>query len=314
MTTTSTPAAPIEVEKLPYSKRQQAKRRAARNQRRIEQASLRAQSSGIGRTVRYAFLILSVLFILLPVYVLLVTSFKSISDASPARAWNFPSEWIGENWVVAWDTLKGGMMRSAQLVIPSSIISAILGSMNGFVLSRWRFPGANIIFTLILFGMFIPYQAVMIPLLNLVQATNVPNGIPALILVHVIYGIPICTLIFRNYYETIPMELIEAARVDGAGLIRTYFSVVLPISIPSFVVVLIWQFTAAWNDFLFALFLSSKENGPVTLAVQGLGSALLTNYPGQMAGAVIASMPTLLVYILLGKYFMGGLMSGSVKG
>ena len=163
--------------------------------------------------------------------------------------------------------------------------------------------------------MFIPYQAVMIPLLQLILGAGIPSGVPSLIILHVIYGLPITTLIFRNYYMSIPDELVEAARVDGAGMLRTYWSVVLPISIPSFVVVLIWQFTSAWNDFLFAVFFSSSQNGPVTLALNNLANgALLTNHGISMAGALLASLPTLLVYVLLGKYFIGGLMSGSVKG
>src|SRR5690606_19445628 len=143
------------------------------------------------------------------------------------------------------------------------------------------------VFTLILFGMFIPYQAVMIPLLQLMLGAGVPSGVPSLIILHVIYGIPITTLIFRNYYMSVPEELIEAARVDGAGMLRTFGSIVLPISIPSFVVVLIWQFTSAWNDFLFAVFFSSSGNGPVTLALNNLANgALLTNYGISMSGAL----------------------------
>jgi glucose/mannose transport system permease protein len=187
--------------------------------------------------------------------------------------------------------------------------------MNGFVLSRWGFRGADLVFTLILFGMFIPYQAVMIPLNQLMLNLQVPSGVPTLILLHIVYGIPITTLIFRNYYASIPHELIEAARMDGAGMLRTYASVVLPISLPSFVVVLIWQFTSAWNDFLFAVFFSTANTGPVTLALNNLANgAQLQNYGASMAGALLASLPTLVVYIILGKYFVGGLMSGSVKG
>jgi glucose/mannose transport system permease protein len=273
------------------------------------------QRFSAGRTIRYAILLASLVLVLIPVYVLVVTSFKGPGDASPARAWALPQLWTTENWVTAWETLSPSIWRSVQMVVPASIISAFLGSMNGFVLSRWTFRGANIVFTLILFGMFIPYQAVMIPLLQLLLDLQIPSGIPSLILVHVIYGIPITTLIFRNYYQSVPKELIEAARVDGAGMLRTYFSVVLPISIPSFVVVLIWQFTSAWNDFLFAVFFSSSQNGPVTLALNNLANgALLQNYGVSMSGALLASLPTLLVYIVLGKYFIGGLMSGSVKG
>jgi glucose/mannose transport system permease protein len=269
----------------------------------------------VGRTLKYAALIFFVVIVLIPVYVLLVTSFKGTGDASPARAWSLPQVWTLENWQTAWTALSPAILRTLQMVVPSAIIAAFLGSLNGFVLSRWSFKGSNLVFTLILFGMFIPYQAVMIPLNQLVLDLGIPSGVPSLILLHVVYGIPITTLIFRNYYMTVPHELIEAARVDGAGMFRTYWSIILPISIPSFVVVLIWQFTSSWNDFLFAVFFSSSQNGPVTLALNNLANgALLQNYGVSMAGALFASLPTLLVYIILGKYFIGGLMSGSVKG
>ncbi|MGV8965745.1 MAG: carbohydrate ABC transporter permease [Cellulomonas sp.] len=273
------------------------------------------QRFSMARTLKFLAMLFFLLVVMIPVYVLVVTSFKGVGDASPARAWSLPQIWTTENWQAAWTALSPAIFRTLQMVIPAALISSFLGSMNGFVLARWRFPGADLVFTLILFGMFIPYQAVMIPLLQLVLGSGLPSGIPSLIVLHVIYGIPITTLIFRNYYMSVPNELIEAARVDGAGMIRTYFSVVLPISVPSFVVVLIWQFTSAWNDFLFAVFFSSSQNGPVTLALNNLANgALLQNYGVSMAGALLASAPTLLVYILLGRYFIGGLMSGSVKG
>ena len=267
------------------------------------------------RFVRLALLLIGVVLVLIPVYVLIVTSFKTGGDASAARAWALPSEWTLENWAEAWETLSPAMGRSFAMVIPSTIISSALGCMNGFVLSRWRFPGADLVFTFLLFGMFLPYQAVMIPLLSLVLALPIDSGVPSLILVHVVFGIPICTLIFRNYFETVPESLIEAAKVDGAGMLRTFWSVALPISIPGFVVVMIWQFTNAWNDFLFAVFFATPMNGPVTLALNNLANgALLTNYGVSMAGALLASAPTLVVYILLSKYFISGMMSGSVKG
>ncbi|MDO5035124.1 MAG: carbohydrate ABC transporter permease [Actinomycetaceae bacterium] len=282
---------------------------------KVENRSSVNESSRVGTAVRYALLIFFLAVVLIPVYVLLVTSFKGAGEADPSRTWYLPEVWNVDNWQRAWDALAAPLGRTFLLVIPSSIISAILGSMNGFVLSRWRFPGANVVFTFLLFGMFIPYQAVMIPLMKLVLTIGLPNGIPTLILAHVVYGIPITTLIFRNYYESVPNELIEASRVDGAGMLRTYTSVVLPISIPSFVVVLIWQFTSAWNDFLFALFLTNTETGPVTLSLNNLAhGSIMADYGASMAGALIASAPTLIVYVLLGKYFVGGLMSGSVKG
>jgi glucose/mannose transport system permease protein len=269
----------------------------------------------LSRTLKYAGLIFFLVVVLIPVYVLLVTSFKGTGDADPSRAWALPQIWTLDNWVTAWTALSPAILRSVAVVVPSAIIAAFLGSLNGFVLARWSFRGADLVFTLILFGMFIPYQAVMIPLNQLVLDLGIPTGVPTLIMLHVVYGIPITTLIFRNYYMTVPHELIEAGRVDGAGMLRTYWSIVLPISVPSFVVVLIWQFTSAWNDFLFAVFFSSSQNGPVTVALNNLANgALLQNYGVSMAGALFASLPTLLVYIVLGRYFVGGLMSGSVKG
>ncbi|EYT51016.1 carbohydrate ABC transporter permease [Brachybacterium muris] len=269
----------------------------------------------LARTLRYALLLAGVVFVFIPVYVLFVTSFKGVGDASPARAWLLPTTWSMENWASAWEQLAPAIGRTVSMVVPSTIISAVLGCLNGFVLSRWRFPGADIVFTLILFGMFLPYQAVMIPLLELVMALQIPNGVPSLILLHVVFGIPITTLIFRNYFETVPHELMEAAKVDGAGMLRTFWSVALPVAIPGFVVVLIWQFTSAWNDFLFAVFFSTPNNGPVTLVLNNIANgALLTNYGVSMAGALLASLPTLLVYVILSKYFIAGLMSGSVKG
>jgi len=271
---------------------------------------------GLGRTGQYVLLFFFLIVILIPVYVLLVTSFKTDGESLQlTRAWNLPQHWSLDGWKHAWDMLSRPLLNTFLVVIPAVIISSVLGSLNGFVLSRWRFRGANLVFTLILFGMFIPYQAVIVPLTQLLNSLDLKSGIIKLILLHSVYGIPITTLIFRNYYESVPHELIEASRIDGAGMMRTYWSVVLPISIPSFVVVLIWQFTSAWNDFLFALFYNtSKDSTVVTVALNNLASSQNPSYPSNMAGAVIASIPTLVVYILLGKYFVGGLMSGSVKG
>ncbi|HET6737809.1 MAG TPA: carbohydrate ABC transporter permease, partial [Kribbella sp.] len=253
--------------------------------------------------------------VLIPVYVVLITSFKTSGDTTAASQWNLPKEWTLEPWRKAWDVLQPYMIRSLSLAIPAAIISSLIGSMNGFVLARWRFPGANIVFAFILFGMFIPYQAVMLPLRTTFTELDVTRGVPTLIVAHCIYGIPICTLIFRNYYATIvPNEIIESARVDGAGLVQTYLRIILPISISGFVVTLIWQFTSVWNDFLFALFLTQQNNGPVTLGLAALAGGQKVDYAASMAGALITSFPTLIVYILLGRWFIGGLMAGALKG
>jgi glucose/mannose transport system permease protein len=275
----------------------------------------RRRAGWIGPAIRVALLVGFLVIVLIPVYVLLVTSFKARGEISASDAWSLPSDWTTDGWDTAWERLRDPLWRSIQLAVPGAIVSSILGSMNGFVLSRWRFPFSNLVFILMLFGMFIPYQAVMLPLLELViEDANIENGIPALLVTHIVYGIPICTLIFRNYYETIPNDLIEAARVDGAGMLQTYARIIIPLSAPAFVVTLIWQFTSIWNDFLFALFMSSEQNGPVTLALNNLAGGQLSNYQASMAGALIASFPTLLVYIILGRFFLRGLMAGSLKG
>jgi glucose/mannose transport system permease protein len=277
-------------------------------------SAARTSSAIVWRTLRYAILLVFVIVMLMPLYVLIVTSFKAGSEIGVNGQWSLPAHWTVASWEKAWKALGPSFGRTFELAIPVAIISSALGSANGFVLSRWRFPGADLVFTLILFGMFIPYQAVMIPLGQVVHWLGVPRGISTLILVHIIYGIPICTLIFRNYYATIvPGELIEAATVDGAGLLRTFGRVILPLSAPGFVVTIIWQFTSAWNDFLFAIFLSSTRNGPITIALNALAGAQSPDYAAAMAGALITSLPTLAVYVLLGRWFIGGLMAGSVK-
>jgi glucose/mannose transport system permease protein len=218
-------------------------------------------------------------------------------------------------WSDAWDALSPNLANSFKLAIPATIISTVLGSLNGYVLSKWRFPGADIVFTFFLFGMFIPYQAVMIPLAQLFDDIHFWSGIPRLVFAHVIYGIPITALIFRSYYATIPEELMEAARMDRAGMLRTYWSVILPLSAPAFVVCAIWQFTSIWNDFLFAIFLvPDPVSWPVTVALNNTTGSLVTPYNLQMAAALLASLPTLIVYILLGRYFVRGLLAGSLKG
>ncbi|GGM73208.1 carbohydrate ABC transporter permease [Dactylosporangium sucinum] len=281
--------------------------------RKKPRGSVHARSP-LGRVVTYVLLLFFLIIILMPAYVLIVTSLKSGREIGVNGQWNLPSEWTFASWEKAWASLRPSFIRTFELAIPVALISSVLGAANGFVLSRWRFPGADVVFTLILFGMFIPYQAVMIPLRQIVHEIGLPPGISTLIFVHCVYGIPICTLIFRNYYATtVPVELIEASRVDGAGMLRTFRSVILPVSAPGFVVTIIWQFTSAWNDYLFAIFMSNTRNGPVTIALNALAGAQSPDYAASMAGALIASLPTLLVYIVLGRWFIGGLMAGSVK-
>lgn len=262
----------------------------------------------------YLPLILMALFYLLPLYVMLNTGFKSFAEVDLQTMWKLPSGLHFDNFVAAFEKLAPYLWNSFKLVVPAALISSFLGSLNGFVLAKWKFPGADIIFPLILFGMFIPYQSVLIPLVEFMKRINLYGGIPGLMLTHVIYGIPITTLTFRNYYASIPNELVEAARIDGAGMLRSYRYILLPLSIPSFVVVLIWQFTQAWNDFLFAVVITSPSNWPITVALNNMAGSQIIAWNVQMAGAFLAALPTLLVYIFLGRYFLRGLMAGALKG
>lgn len=265
--------------------------------------------------VKYVAAIASVLVVLAPMYLLVVTSFKPPAEVAIPNMWFLPQEWTGDAWVRAWDALYPSLGRTALLAAVSAVLVSLLGALNGYVLSMVRFRGANIVFGAILFGMYIPYQAVMVPLRDVVSTLGLPPGIATLIFVHTVYGIPIGTLIFRNYYiNSVPRSLVEAASVDGAGVFRTFTRVILPISAPGFVVTVIWQFTMVWNDFLFAIFLSNTRDGPVMLALSALAGAQSPDYAQSMAAALIASAAPLLVYILLGKFFIGGLMAGSVKG
>ncbi|MBB6097803.1 glucose/mannose transport system permease protein [Deinobacterium chartae] len=266
------------------------------------------------RVLLYAVLVLLTLAFVLPVYVALNTSLKSFEEVSQSGAFAPVQAPTLAAYLEAFGALKGGLLNSLLLALPATVLSALLGSMNGYVLSKWKFKGADTLFTLLLFGMFIPYQAILIPLFQFLQSIGLAGSLWALILVHIVYGIPITTLIFRNYYAGVPDALIEAAKIDGAGLLGIYRWVLFPLSLPGFVVVCIWQFTSIWNEFLFAVTLTSPATQPVTVALQGLGQGLISHYEVQMAGAVLAALPTLVVYILLGRYFVQGLLAGSVKG
>jgi glucose/mannose transport system permease protein len=279
----------------------------------------------------YLILILFAIWFLTPVYVLVMASIKSQAEAlqlstmwSPPRILGFRSfliAWFGSTQPPATLGLEQGFWNSVSLVIPATLISTFIGSINGYILSKWKFRGADLIFTLMLFGMFIPYQSILIPLVVTYQAfehlTTIQlfSTIPGLVVAHVIYGIPICTLIFRNYYSQLPTEMIEAARIDGANFFSIYRRILLPLSQPAFVVVLIWQFTSIWNDFLFGVTLANTPKVyPITVSLNNIAGSFHVPYNIQMAAALITALPPLLVYIFLGRYFIRGLMAGSLKG
>ncbi len=283
------------------------------------------------RLIIYLILISFAVFYLLPVYLILITSLKQYVDIDIYRMWDLPPVLILDNctngfifcfdsFYEAWfgsEAIIGmgqAFVNSLKMAIPATLLSTILGSMNGYILSKWKFKYADIIFPFVLFGMFIPYQAVLIPLTLTLRAMGLYASLGGLIFVHVVYGIPITALIFRNYYATVPTEMLEAARIDGGNIATIYRYIMLPLSVPAFVVVLIWQFTNIWNDFIFAVTIVQNQSQPMTVALNNIAGSFTVEWNVQMAAAFLTALPTLLVYILLGRYFLGGLLAGSLKG
>ena len=261
------------------------------------------------------FLLLCVLFFLMPIYVMVVTGLKQAQNVSLSTMWQLPLHLSGGGFYEAWRRLYPNMGNSLQLTIPATVLSSIFGAINGYIFAKWKFRGANTLFAVLVFGMFIPYQSILIPLIQFLEQIKLYGTIGGLILVHVVYGLPICSLIFRNFFANIPDELIEAARLDGAGVVRIFLLVMLPLALPAFVVVGIFQFTNIWNDFLFGVtILPNPSAQPVTVALNNLSGSFSVDWNVVMAGAVIVALPTALIYILLGRFFVRGLLAGSVKG
>ncbi|KIL35797.1 ABC transporter permease [Cohnella kolymensis] len=266
------------------------------------------------RALMYVTLVILAVLFLVPVYIMLVTSVKGLDEITLDRMWQLPNSFSLAGYEQAFTKLVPNLTNSFLLAIPATLISSILGSMNGYILAKWRFKGSDVLFTIMLFGMFIPYQSVLIPLIQFMQKINLYNTIPGLILVHVVYGLPICTLMFRNFYVGVPTEVLEAAKIDGGGFFGIYRYVMVPLSLTGFVVVAIWQFTSIWNEFLFAVTLTSQKQQPIMVALQNLSGSQIVQWNVQMAGALLAALPTLLVYVFLSRYFIRGLLAGSIKG
>jgi glucose/mannose transport system permease protein len=268
-----------------------------------------------GEWLIWFILVVMMLFYLLPVYVMVTNGLKEAQGVSLSTMWKLPETLSGGGFIEAWERLHSNMRNSLIMVIPATIISSFVGAINGYLFSKWKFRGSDMLFTLMLFGFFIPYQSILIPLIQFLQGIKVYGTIPGLILVHVVYGLPITTLIFRNYFAGVPTELLEAARVDGAGVMTTFTRIMLPLSIPAFVVVGIFQFTNIWNDFLFGVtVVPNPAAQPVTIALNNLSGSFSVDWNVVMAGAVLAALPTALIYIFLGRFFVRGLLAGSVKG
>ncbi|MER8383958.1 carbohydrate ABC transporter permease [Mesorhizobium sp. M1428] len=295
----------------------------------------------VNRIVIYGLLALFALFYLMPLFVMLVTSFKTMDEIQNGNMLALPQAPTFAPWIRAWSEvcsgltcvgMKGYFWNSIKMVVPAVIISTLLGALNGYVLTKWRFRGATLVFGLMLFACFIPFQSVLLPMatilgslgrfgVKLQNATGLTFGFgnPTvnLVFVHVVYGIGFTTLFFRNYYEAFPNELVKAAQIDGASFFQIFRRIMMPNSLPIIVVTVIYQFTNIWNDFLFAsAYAGSGDVMPMTVALNNVvnTSTGVVEYNVNMAAAMIAALPTLLVYVLAGRYFVRGLMAGAVKG
>ena len=273
----------------------------------------------------YGLLLGFALLYLLPLFVMVITSFKSLDEIREGNMLALPQDPTLEPWLDAWGRacvgltcagIKGYFWNSISMVVPAVAISTLLGALNGYVLTKWRFPGHKWIFGLMLFACFIPFQTVLIPMARILGILGLADSTAGLVLVHVVYGLGFTTLFFRNYYEAFPNELIRAAQIDGANFFQIFWRILLPSSGPIIVVTVIFQFTNIWNDFLFGASFTTGGNAPMTVALNNLvnTSTGVREYNVHMAAAMIAALPTLLVYVLAGRYFVRGLMAGAVRG
>ncbi len=279
----------------------------------------------LSRLALYLFLCLAAIYTLIPLYVMLSTSFKTADELRLGNLLSIPMQPSFEAWGKAWssgctgvrcDGLKPFFWNSLIVTIPAVLISTMLGALNGYVFTQWKFKGSELLFTSLLIGCFIPFQVVLLPMARLLGMVGLASSVWGLIFVHVVYGMAFTTLFFRNYYVSIPADLIKAARVDGAGFWTIFWRILMPISLPIFMVCIIWQFTQIWNDFLFGVVFSGADSQPITVALNNLVNTTtgVKEYNVDMAAALIAAAPTLLVYMLAGKYFVRGLTAGAVKG
>ncbi len=277
------------------------------------------------RALIYAVLLVFVVYYLLPLFVMMVNSLKELDEIRGGNMLALPELVTIAPWLKAWNQAQIGVqptglapyfLNSIKMVVPAVVISTLLGALNGYVLTKWRFRGDTLVFALMLFACFIPFQIVLIPMARVLGFLGIAGTTGGLVLVHVVYGLGFTTLFFRNYYAAFPTELVKAAQIDGANFLRIFYRILLPSSGPIIVVTVIWQFTNIWNDFLFGASFSDFDSQPMTVALNNLVSSStgVKEYNVHFAGAILAAIPTLLVYIVAGRYFVRGLMAGAVKG
>jgi glucose/mannose transport system permease protein len=279
----------------------------------------------LSRGLLYLLLLLAALFFVAPLYVMLATSLKDAEQIRQGNLLSLPASLSLDAWSMAWSSACTGVdcrglqpyfWNSVRMAVPAVLLSTAWGAVNGYVLSHWKFRGSELLFGLLLFGVFMPFQVVLLPMSQVLGALGLSSSIAGLIIVHCLAGVAGTTLFFRNYYTAIPKELISAARLDGAGFWRIFWRIVLPLSTPILMVTLIWQVTNIWNDFLFGVSFSGADSKPVTVGLNNMAntSSSVKSYNVDMAAAVIAALPTMLVYVLAGQYFVKGLTAGAVKG
>ena len=275
--------------------------------------------------ILYGTLIFVAIYYLVPLYVMIVTSLKGMPEIRLGNIFSPPIEVTFEPWVKAWaqactglncDGLSRGFWNSVKITIPSVFVSIVIASINGYALANWRFKGANLFFTILIFGAFIPYQIMIYPLVILLRDLGLYTKLPGLILIHTIFGMPILTLLFRNYFTTIPEELFKAARVDGAGFWGIYFRVMMPMSLPIFAVAIVLQVTGIWNDFLFGVIYTKPENYPMTVQLNNIVNSVqgVKEYNVNMAATLLTGLVPLAIYFISGKLFVRGIAAGAVKG
>jgi glucose/mannose transport system permease protein len=277
------------------------------------------------RVVIYGLLLLFAVFYLLPLFVMVTTSFKTLDEIRDGNMLALPMAPTIEPWIAAWGTtcvgldcngIKGYFLNSILMMVPAVIISTMLGALNGYVLTKWRFPGHKLVFGLMLFACFIPFQSVLIPMALVLGTLGLAGSTAGLVLVHVVYGLGFTTLFFRNYYEAFPNELVRAAQIDGASFFQIFHRILLPSSGPIIVVTVIYQVTNIWNDFLFGASFAAGDAAPMMVALNNLvnSSTGVKEYNVHMAAAMFAALPTLIIYVVAGRYLVRGLMAGAVKG
>ena len=275
--------------------------------------------------ILYGTLLVVAIYYLIPLYVMIVTSLKGMPEIRLGNIFSPPVEVTFEPWIKAWsqactglncDGLSRGFWNSVQITLPSVIVSIAIASVNGYALANWRFKGANLFFTILIFGAFIPYQIMIYPLVILLRDLGIYTKLPGLILIHSIFGMPILTLLFRNYFTTIPEELFKAARVDGAKFWGIYFRVMMPMSLPIFVVAIIMQVTGIWNDFLFGVIYTKPDTYPMTVQLNNIVNSVqgVKEYNVNMAATLLTGLVPLTIYFISGKLFVRGIAASAVKG